>query len=461
MAGAFSIDGLVSGLDTTQLVKALVDLERQPVKQLEEKKSKLQAQNNAWREVNSRLYSLRQAALDLQSVLTFRGRSVTVTGENILTATAGAGTGKGVYNIKVLQLAQAHSIGSDPQSTAGDPLGLAGTIRINGEEITVTAEDTLESIARKINTQDDTGVNATVVRVGEGDYRLVLTAKETGAANRIILEDDGGVLAGLGFLDSKGEIKNQLQTAEDALLEINGLAVSRPANVIDDLVPDVTLELKEKGTATLTLDVDMEKVVKAVEKFVNEYNGVMDLIRKNLAYDATSKEAGTLFGDFTLVQIQSQLRGFLSRVVPGVDPAVNQLGLVGIQTASGVEGAKTGRLEFDADKLREKLETHFTEVAKLFGAETVPEGEGIFAALSRTIFDWTSSGGLVQAKTDSLGARIKDADERIEALNQRLEQREAYYLQKFRALEVMLAQLQTQSIWLSAQVSTLSSQWKK
>ena len=153
MAGTFSIDGLASGLDTTQLVKELTALERQPVKQLEARKSKLQAESAAWREVNSRLYSLREAALDLQSILTFRGRSVTVTGENILTASAGAGTQKGVYNIKVLHLAQAHSIGSDPQTTAGDPLGLAGTIRVNGEAITVTAEDTLESIARKINAQ--------------------------------------------------------------------------------------------------------------------------------------------------------------------------------------------------------------------------------------------------------------------------------------------------------------------
>lgn len=459
MAGTMSIDGLVSGLNTTQLVEQLVSLERAPITHLETRKSKLQAQNDAWREVNSRLYSLRQAALDLQSILTFRGRSATVTGDNILTAAAGTGTQKGVYNIKVLQLAQAHSIGSDPQTTAGGPLGLSGTIRINDVEIEITAGDTLESIARKINTQAEAGVNAVVVRVGDEDFRLILTAVGTGEANQIKLEDDGDVLAALGFLDSKGEIKNQLQAAEDALLEINGLAVSRSTNVIKDLITDVTLELKTEGTATLTLDVDMEKVVKAVEKFVNEYNGFMDLIRENLAYDTKTKEAGTLFGDSTLVHIEAQLRSFLSRVVPGVDPAVNQLGLVGIQTASGVEGAKSGRLEFNAVKFREKLETHFSEIAKLFGAETVPEGEGVFAALSKTLFDWTSSTGLIKAKTDSLGASIEDVDERIEVLEQRLAQREEYYMQKFIALETMLAQLQTQSNWLSAQLSTLNSQW--
>jgi flagellar hook-associated protein 2 len=459
MAGTMSIDGLVSGLNTTQLVEQLVSLERAPITHLETRKSKLQAQNDAWREINSCLYSLRQAALDLQSILTFRGRSATVTGDNILTAAAGTGTQKGVYNIKVLQLAQAHSIGSDPQTTAGGPLGLSGTIRINDVEIEITAGDTLESIARKINTQAEAGVNAVVVRVGDEDFRLILTAVGTGEANQIKLEDDGDVLAALGFLDSKGEIKNQLQAAEDALLEINGLAVSRSTNVIKDLITDVTLELKTEGTATLTLDVDMEKVVKAVEKFVNEYNGFMDLIRENLAYDTKTKEAGTLFGDSTLVHIEAQLRSFLSRVVPGVDPAVNQLGLVGIQTASGVEGAKSGRLEFNAVKFREKLETHFSEIAKLFGAETVPEGEGVFAALSKTLFDWTSSTGLIKAKTDSLGASIEDVDERIEVLEQRLAQREEYYMQKFIALETMLAQLQTQSNWLSAQLSTLNSQW--
>src|SRR5690554_1282831 len=459
MAGAFGIDGLVSGLDTTQLVKELVALERQPVVQLEARKSKLQAENDAWRAVNSRLYSLREAALDLQSILTFRGRSVTLTEEDVLTASAGAGTQKGIYNIKVLHLAQAHSIGSDPQTTAGDPLGLAGTIRVNGEAITVTAEDTLESIAQKINTAADAGVNAAVVRVGEEDYRLVLTGKETGAANRIILEDDGGVLAGLGFLDDMGEVKNQLQAAGDALLEVNGLEVSRSTNIIDDLITDVTLELEKEGAVTLTLDVDKEKVVEAVEKFVEEYNGAMNLIRNNLAYDTTTKEAGILFGDSPLIQIQSQLRAFFSRTVEGVEPEVNQLGLVGLQTAAGVDGAQTGRWEFDTDKFREKMETHFDEVAKLFGAETVPEGEGIFAALSATLFEWTRSSGLVRTKTDSLETRIGDMDERIESLERRLMQREEYHMQKFIALEVMLARMQTQSNWLSSQISTLSSQW--
>lgn len=459
MAGAFGIDGLVSGLDTTQLVKELVALERQPVEQLEARKSKLQAQNDAWRAVNSRLYSLREAALDLQSILTFRGRSAAMTGGNILTASAGAGTQKGVYNIEVLHLAKAHSIGSDTQTTAGDPLGLAGTVRINGEAIEITAEDTLESIAQKINTAENAAVNATVVRVGGEDYRLVLTGRETGEANGITLEDDGDVLAGLGLLGGAGEIKNELQTAQDALLEINGLEVSRSANTIDDLITDVTLELKEEGNVVLTLDVDIEQVVEAVEKFVEEYNGAMNLIRNNLAYDTTTEEAGILFGDSALIQIQSQLRGFFSRTVEGVEPEVNQLGLVGLQTASGVEGAKTGRLEFDTDKFREKMETHFDEVAKLFGAETVPEGEGIFAALSATLFEWTRSSGLVRTKTDSLETRIGDMDERIESLERRLMQREEYHMQKFIALEVMLARMQTQSNWLSSQISTLSSQW--
>jgi len=382
-----------------------------------------------------------------------------VTGENVLTVSAGAGTQKGVFNIEVLQLAQAHSISSDPQTTADDLLGLAGTIYINGEEIKVTAGDTLESITRKINLHAAAEVDATIVRVDEEDYRLVLTAKETGLANRITLEGDEGVLAGLGFLDGEGEIKNQLQAAQDAFLKLNGLTISRSTNTIDDLINDVTLELKKEGTATLTLDVDIEKVVKAVEKFVSEYNGVMNLIQKNLAYDASTKEAGILLGDSALIRIQSQLRGFISRVVEGVDPEVNQLGLVGIQTASGVEGAKSGRLEFDAAKFREKLETHFTEVTKLFGAEAVPEGEGVFSALSETLFEWTRPTGFIKVKTDSLGARIEDVDERIEALERRLEQREEYYMQKFIALEVMLSQMQTQSSWLSAQVSSLSSQW--
>jgi len=459
MSGTFGIDGLISGLDTTELIKELPGMNRRPVELLEQRKYDLQTQNDAWREVNSRLYSLREAAYDLQSILTFRGRSAAVTNEDVLTASAGAGTQNGVYNIEVSGLARAHSIGSDTQANAGDPLGQAGTVRVNGEDIEITTEDTLESIAQKINSTAGVGVNASVVQVGEEDFRLVLTAVDTGKANEITLSDDGDVLAGLGLLDAGGEIKNELQAAEDAVLKVNGLEVSRAGNIIDDLITDVTLELKEAGAVTLTVDVDEEQVVTAVQNFVEKYNSTVELIQDNLAYNAESENTGTLFGDSTLIQIQSQLRGFLSRVVEGVDSEVSQLGLVGIQTASGVEGAKSGRLEFDEDLFREKLDTHFNEITKLFGAETVPEGEGIFAAVSNRLFEWTRSGGLITAKTNSLDTRLQDVEDNIQRMEERLGQREEFYMRKFIALESTLSRIQTQSNWLTSQLAALNSQW--
>jgi flagellar hook-associated protein 2 len=277
-------------------------------------------------------------------------------------------------------LARNHSVSSDMMASATNSLNLSGKIKINEATIEISATDTLNAIADKINSADGVGVTASVIQMGTDQYKLTLTSKETGLEHEIQMSDlEGSIMStagplGLGLLNGT-DPNHQDQTAADAVIKVNGLEISRSSNSIDDVITGVTLDLTKTTTAgnsiRLNIESDLDSIVTAAKTFVDQYNSTMTFIGDNLAYDDKTKTKGTLFADSSLIQIQSQLRRFLSRTVSNVDPSVNQLSLVGISTGevgSHIEVTKAGNLVLDSSKLRKKLETNFEDVAKLFGA---------------------------------------------------------------------------------------------
>lgn len=476
MSGTLAIGGIASGFDTDSIVRAIMSQERQPLTKLESQKSTLKARSDAWRELNSRLYKLKDAAYNLQSFMAFRAQKVTVSDEEKLTATATAEALLSSYQLNVKSLAKAHSVASNVINENTTLSGGKIQITINGEskEIEInpegsTNEERLTSLARQIN-QAQAGVTASVVKLGEDAYRLYLNSKETGVANQLVLSDveGGSVLSDLGVLDENGAIAHEAQAATDAEIEINGDTVNvakRSTNQISDLIPGITITLKEEGTVTLGVELDQDKIVENVKAFVDAYNAVVDYINqhKKFSYDEATQTGtkGALFGDSALMSIESQLRGLLLETVEGVDKSVGLLSVIGIKGASGVEGAKSGRLEFDQELFKAKLEANFDDIAKLFGAATSGETKGVFTRIHDALFDWTSSKGILKLKTDTLQRQMSELDKQVAAMEDRLAKREEYYYTKFAAMEKALASMQSQSAWLSAQLSAFSSMGKK
>jgi len=476
MAGNLSITGIASGFDTESMVRAIMNQERLPLTKLESQKSTLKARSDAWRELNTRIYKLKDAAYNLQSFLTFRAQRVTVSDEEKLTATASAEALLSSYQINIKSLAKAHVVASgkidDTTSISGGKI----QITINGEnkEITLnpegeTNEEKLNSLAKQINAAD-VGVNASVIKLAENEFKLYLTSKKTGEANRMELADIGAdrVLKDLGVLDEGDLLAHEAQAAADAVLEINGDTenpAKRASNQITDLIPGVTLTLKEEGTVTLGVELDQAKIVETVKGFVDAYNSVMDYINqhKSFSYNEATKTGtkGALFGDSALLQIESRIKEYIYQTVEGVDPKVGLLSLIGIKGASGIEGAKSGRLEFDEELFKTKLDSNFEDITKLFGASTTSESRGIFTRLHQDLYDWTSSDGVLKAKTNTINDQINDLDDQLVAMEDRLAKREEYYYAKFMAMEKALATVQSQALWLTAQLGALSSSWKR
>ena len=192
MIPATSVSGLVSGLDTTAIINAIMAVERRPVAVLQSRQITKTDQLTTWKGIEAMLLGVQTQAASIMQSSTFRAAiSATSSDEEILTATTESNAAFGTYNLTVSQLAQNHqiaSIGYDDSDTTslGD-----GTLQISvGDSTkTVTIEsgsDTLEGIRDAIN-EAGAGVSASIVDTGADSYgkQLILTAEETGADNTI------------------------------------------------------------------------------------------------------------------------------------------------------------------------------------------------------------------------------------------------------------------------------------
>jgi flagellar hook-associated protein 2 len=456
MGNNLGIDGLSSGFKTTEVVNKLMAIERKPLNLIEKKKNLINQQSDAWRDMNTRLNALKDAAYALQSVDLFKSRSATVSDNEALTVTSATGAALDKYNITVKQLAKSHSLTSDAKKSSEAALNLKGAFKINGKAIAVEPGDNLKKIAAKINQTADVNVAASVIQVDAGKFKLVLTSKNNGQKSKITFKDGGigrGVLTNLGVLNRKDKIKNEIQAATDANITLNGVGIQRPSNRIDDAITNVVINLKkENTTAQVTVDLDKDKILAAARTFVEKYNSLMDYINQNNSYAAGT--TSSLFGDSTLMNIQTSLQRTLQPQVSGIPSSVSLMSLVGIKGKSGIDGAKSGQLELDETLFNKKLDRNFDDIAKLFGAT---DENGVFKKMHNVLFEMTGAAGLVDNKMKASGRELSDLNKQLTTAGERLDAKEQAYYKKFNAMEKALSSLKNQSAWMTAQLNTMNN----
>jgi flagellar hook-associated protein 2 len=124
----FSVDGLVTGLDTTSIITKLMNVERAPEATLQTQKVAFDAQASAWNDINSALSSLSRATSDLSTLPKLALFSASSTAASLASASVTSGSLASATSItlRVDALATAHQVASAGAATATSALG-AGT----------------------------------------------------------------------------------------------------------------------------------------------------------------------------------------------------------------------------------------------------------------------------------------------------------------------------------------------
>ena len=210
-----------------------------------------------------------------------------------------------------------------------------------------------------------------------GDGKIMVTDNTTGTsplAVKIAVKNNGGTDDDtlnfdtdddLGTADPNNPIRDrELIEGNDASVVVDGVTVTSSDNVVDDVLPGVTMNLlKADAGTTITLNInrDVDAIMSQISTFVDAYNEVTSYIHQQQSYDEDEETTGgILFGDGTLASVKSDLTSTLIQSVWGVSSEYATMGLVGINLNN------EGQLSIDTDKLHGYLETNFNDVKSLF-----------------------------------------------------------------------------------------------
>ncbi len=450
----FNIGGLASGLDTASMISSLLQVERIPIGQLNARTAQFTAKNNAWQSISNRYGALR-TALDAVSSLDKLAKMATTaisTNPGAVSATSTATATPGSVTFTVDRLATSHQAVSDTAFASGNDTVGAGTFVLtvagSDHEVVTTADTTLNELVQQINGLG-VGVTASTISVDGTVSKLYLASTATGAAGSFTTGGTVGSPASTSVV----------QAGQDAQLTLGSgpgaLSITRPTNVLTDLLPGVTIGLNAVTSDPVTISTgrDVTAVAAAITKVVDEVNATLTTIGTLTAYNASANSGGVLAGDRTARHLVIALRSAISATV-SPDSTDHP-----IAASIGISLDRTGKFTIDAAKLRGALESDFEGVTGLLvGADG---GGGVLGAVKNHATAAAGAGGEIARARDMWHAQIDSAQKRIDILEDRVERRESQLIRQFAGLEVAMSSLTAQSAWLTAQLAALGGNTSK
>src|SRR5919202_1295907 len=463
---SLSVDGLISGLDTTTLVSQLVAAEALPQTRLKNQMSAAQAAADAYREVNTKVDAVRTAAAaltgdGLTAARTAKSSAASVTASATSTAVPGSRLS---FTVTSLASTASYLSGVSWASTSADvskPIGPDSStpgpspwpLTISRPDGTSTAVQppagsTLAQTVSYINGLKDLGVRATAVNTGNG-YRLQLTSTTSGADGHF----DVATTAGTAF--------TQTSFATNAVLDLGGVEVSSSTNTFEDLMTGVSVTVTEKGAAVVEVTEDPKSVAAKVKTLVDAVNSALDMIKKH--GNAEKGSTAALKGDSELRTLTSQLLQTMSDAVSGAGSP----GLVGIDltregTVKFTEATFLATLASDPGTVQRMFAgapavdaQPATATTPAVAAQDAVDGlsQRLEALTKRTTNATTGTLTLLAQGRETL---VNDFKSRIADWDLRLATRRETLTRQFTAMETALSSLKNQSTWLAGQLGSLS-----
>jgi flagellar hook-associated protein 2 len=408
MASPIAATGLGSNLDVTGLVDKMMTIEQQPVTELQSKQAAVQVKLTSYGTFRGSLSTFQSSVQALADNSVYSVSKGALANADIGSVSTNATAAAGSYSVEVTNLAKSQKLASGPFKAATDPVGTGtltfefGTAAPDVNDATKTtwtvnpnktvgvvkidpANNTLSGVRDAIN-KANIGVNATIVNDGKG-YRLVVSSKETGAANGLkisVAEDgqtptntDGTGLSALAYDPTLtafdvnnagttgGKNMTQLIAAEDAQLKVDGLDISSSTNTVSGVIDGVTLTLaktNKDAPTQLTVTQDTSGVGKSVSAFVQAWNDLNKTIGDLTKYNADTKQASPLQGDPAVREIASDLRDNMTRIQSGAVGSFKALPQIGITFD------RNGNLQVDQKKFDAAMQTDPGSVQGLFAS---------------------------------------------------------------------------------------------
>jgi flagellar hook-associated protein 2 len=466
-------------MDTTNMIKQLMQVEAAPQTRLKTKVATAQTAVSSYQSVNSKISALKSAADSISQLSTWRSikatsssSTVTATASTNLNSTSGSLT----FNVTSTASKQMTTM-PVPTFTDGDgdgkldttPVAITGATSItvtpgsydtNGnftasgdpKTIDISADQSASGIAKAINAAG-AGATAFVMPTSSTDGVLQITGSKTGANNGFKIDGlDGAGTGGASPSTTAGASATLQMTGGNG----STYSVNSDTNTFTGLMAGVTITVsKKEDNVTIDASNDTSAIANAFQSLVTSANAALTEIGNQTAYDASTKQGSPLTGDFSVRNMQQQILSAVSQGLSYADPkfvadpndpsktadkiAFGSLKQFGIQLDS------TGQLTFDSAAFTAAYNADPTKIQQA-GIALGDQFEKLAGDMSTNL---TSVITGRNNEIDSLNTQISDWDVRLSAKQQALQK-------QYSSLEVSLGKLKDQSTWLSGQLAGLS-----
>lgn len=480
--------GMSSGLDTESIVTALTSSYQTKVDQAKKDQTKLEWKQDAWKDMNTKIYSLYSGKLSAMRFEKNYSKKSTTVSNNALSVIAGSNASNGVQSAKIVSMAKAgyltgaeittSSNGKVTQDTKLTELGIAAdsviSITVGGEtkDIKVTEDMTMYGFTSKLK---EAGVNA---NFDVANKRLFVSAKETGAAADFTIDSStAGVLDKLGLTQASGATRIE---GSDAELELNGATFKSSTNAFTINGSTYQINSMTDEEISITTGDDASGTYDMVKDFLKEYNELMSAMSKaynaeNTKYEPLTDEEKAVLSDkqiedwegkvkdsllrkdSSLYNVMNAMKSAMSSSVE-IDGETYSLADLGITMASyfsvdendryayHINGDSSDALSADnADKLKKAIAEDPELIGKILSKISQKVYNAIDSKMKST--DYSSIYKVYDDK--KMKKDYSEYTKKIAELEEKLTAAEDRYYKKFSKMETMLASLNSNSDYIT------------
>lgn len=417
-----SLSGL-SGFDSESVILQLMAVERNPLNRLTAKRNSEESQLNLLLASQNLVNATRTSAQALSSPLLWRTTSTSSSDPSVSVRTTDASVGASV-TLTIDSLASAKVLRSSSSFATLDTVASSG-------EVTLTLQQLVDSV------NSSTPYRAEAVSDGVGGYLLQVSSTVSGSASTVDMSAfsvDGGTTV--------------FQEAADAQVTIgegpSAVLRTSSTNVFTDVLTgsQVTVSALSAEPVEISATIgtaDVNAVAARLSAMVSSLNTSLADITKHTGYDAVTRKSGELSREGGLRRAADQLRSSLF----GSDRSPSTV---------GISIDRKGVISFN----RDEFEAAFTENPDAVrDALTGTDGFATRVASTAASVAFGPTSVLGSSETSRRSA-IRRIGLDMDSMTSRLEKREQTLRSQFTQLEMVLRRLQSQSDWLTSQVSALN-----
>lgn len=313
MSNKLRVTSLYSGLDTQSIVEQLVSKQKQKINKAMKNKSKIEYQTNAWKEINSDIYSFYSKTLFDSRLSNSYSKMKSTSSSSALSVSTNEKSHLGTQTVNILSMAKTGYVTSaklddkiNNTSNVIETFGLEkGNYKFNGYNIDIDETTTISDLTNQLN---NCGVK---VNFDEKQHRFYISANKSGTENDFSLSNDktsSEMLNVLGlnntfYLGQDGEyyldtnFNTKVTNEEDlkniengnsaikidasnAKIKINGTIYESNSNTFSINNMDFTINSYTNENITVTTSKDSSNVKNVAKGIVEEYNKIMENLLK-------------------------------------------------------------------------------------------------------------------------------------------------------------------------------------